>query len=268
MVSKKETLNAAAEKLNTKKLRVADSVVPDKKMTTPLRAGINAAIAVNILGFALGTLAYSGAKMPDFDKPVKWEDREPGITSAVYGELSYGQALKNAYLLDDMVHGRGGVFQGICGILVTLLSLGAGVGMYRSTISDRRRHQQDRHILLQRVVDNVDALKNWVSIDKDILRRILDSLDGFATELVTKMSELDRDYLDSLVSGRMNGVSYNIASAIIAGHLKSHPEDYVRLVSVIDEATLPQDIVKKYGRGKTVSFGAARAMKELNRSKD
>ncbi len=78
--------------------------------------------------------------------------------------------------------------------------------------------------------------------------------------IISKLSAQDRGYIENLLSGGLNNANFETAVAIIEGHLKSHPDDYAEIISIIDEATLPRDIVEKYGAGKTVSFVAAHAM--------
>lgn len=168
----------------------------------------------------------------------------------IYGDMSYGQAIKNAYLWDDFRNGKGGLFQGICGLLSILISVGIGTKRLKDTFKTNLKNAKTDFAQLEQLKDyGIDAEK------------LINDMEPFIAKLVSKMSEIDRGYFDNLLAGGLDKANYETCVSIIAGHLKSNPEDYNKLVEIIDENTLPEKIRKKYG--KTISFGAAQAMKEV-----
>ena len=66
--------------------------------------------------------------------------------------------------------------------------------------------------------------------------------------------------MENLLNGGLENANWDVANAIVAGHLKSHPEDYNEIIKIIDQATLDPALVKKYGKDNVMSFGAASAM--------
>ncbi len=82
----------------------------------------------------------------------------------------------------------------------------------------------------------------------------------FVNKMLKSLSKVDRGYFDNLAAGNLNDADYETCVAIVSGYLKSHPKEYNKVIAIVDEATLPPEIVKKYGKGKTISFAAAKAM--------
>ena len=79
------------------------------------------------------------------------------------------------------------------------------------------------------------------------------------------MSELDSQYLENLLDGGLETANWDVANAIVAGHLKAHPEDYNEIIKIIDESTMDQELVKKYGHGQVMSWEAAQVMRPLGK---
>ncbi|MBO7509081.1 MAG: hypothetical protein J6T57_02290 [Alphaproteobacteria bacterium] len=172
-------------------------------------------------------------------------------THLIYGDMPYDHAIRNAYMWEDFRNGNGGLFQGICGLLSIAMSLFAGTYVARSV-------KQDQQGKAQEILDQLDSLKTY-GIDA---KKVLNNLKPEIEKLVSKMSELDPGYVENLLSGGMNNVSYETSVSIIGGFLKTHRDQYNRIVQIIDESMLPEEIVRKYGKGKTISFGAAQTMME------
>lgn len=172
-------------------------------------------------------------------------------THWIYGDMPYDQAIRNAYMWEDFRNGNGGLFQGICGLLSIAVSLFAGTYVARFVKQDQNKQAQE-------ILDQLDSLKTY-GIDA---KKVLNNLKPEVEQLVSKMSELDPGYMENLLSGGLTKASYETSVSIIGGFLKSHPDQYNRIVQIIDESTLPEEIVKKYGKGKTISFGAAQTMME------
>ncbi|MBP5794851.1 MAG: hypothetical protein J6W41_02445 [Alphaproteobacteria bacterium] len=180
---------------------------------------------------------------------VNYDDYDDTYDSGIYGDMSYGQAIKNAYLLDDWRKGEGGVFQGICGMLSILIALGVGVSNAKEKNNEKNRKASE-------ILKQLEQLKNY-GIDAPTL---IKDLTPSINKILESLSKIDRGYFDNLIAGGLNKADYETCVAIVSGYLKSHPKEYNQVIAIIDEATLPPEIVKKYGKGKTISFAAAQAM--------
>lgn len=207
--------------------------------------------AVQTIAFITGSMAFL------FSGRTQYEDNYGRATGGainnplneIYGDnMSYSQAIKNAYLLDDWRNGNGGVFQGVCGLLSMVAALGlassAGAGKAKSNFI------KSRSIMLQ-----LDELKQY-GIDAN---KLIKDLDPSVKKLISEMSEKDRGYFDNLISGGLDNADYETCNAIVSGYLKSHPKEYNEIIKVIDTASLPEELKKKYG--KMISFTAAQEMR-------
>ena len=191
-----------------------------------------------------GEIFYTAADQEVAD--LSWSTTTYGI----YGDMPYGQAVKNAYLWDDFRNGKGGLFQGICGLLSILIAVGVGAKFAKDAVKTNLKNARIDFSQLEQLKDyGIDAEK------------LIKEMEPFIAKLVSKMSEIDRGYFDNLLAGGLDKADYQTCMDIVAGHLKSHPEDYNKLVEIIDENTLPESVRKKYG--KILSFGAAQAMKDI-----
>ena len=70
--------------------------------------------------------------------------------------------------------------------------------------------------------------------------------------IISNISKDQRVYFDMLMEGKIkikdNKTYYDMAVAILAGHLESHSEDYAKLQEVFAEESIPQQFKVKYGR--------------------
>ncbi|MBP9999095.1 MAG: hypothetical protein KBT14_00160 [Proteobacteria bacterium] len=207
---------------------------------------------VQVIAFLTGSMAFlfSGRTqfVDDYGNTTGGLFNNP--LNEIYGDdMSYGQAIKNAYLLEDWHNGKGGVFQGVCGLLSMIIALSvatvAGAKKIKSNVF------KSRDILLQ-----LDKLKKY-GVDA---KQLIESLEPSVVKLISKMSEKDRGYFDNLASGGLDKANYDTCVAIVSGYLKSHPKEYNKVIEIIDEATLPEAVKKKYGKGKIISFAAAQEL--------
>lgn len=247
----------AAKKLQEKKQKVITS---DLKNTSKRFAGFCAGTFVSFaVYFIVGSFAWwTSYKHEGVDDDTKFHsatEAETGDyswetpTHRIYGNMSYDKAIRNAYLWEDLRNGNGGIFQGICGLLSIALSLYVGAFVARGIKNDQKKRAQD-------ILAQLDSLKTY-GIDA---KKVLNNLKPEVEKLLSKMSELDPGYMENLLSNGLNEASYKTSVAIIGGFLKSHPDQYNKIIQILDETTLPEEIVKKYGKGKTISFNAAQTM--------
>lgn len=207
---------------------------------------------VQVIAFLTGSMAFLFSGRTQFvdDYGNTTGGLFNNTLNEIYGDdMSYGQAIKNAYLLEDWRNGKGGVFQGVCGLLSMIIALSvatvAGAKKIKSNVF------KSRNILLQ-----LDKLKKY-GVDA---KQLIESLEPSVVKLISKMSEKDRGYFDNLASGGLDKANYDTCVAIVSGYLKSHPKEYNKVIEIIDEATLPEAVKKKYGKGKTISFAAAQEL--------
>lgn len=245
----------AQKKVLAQKLRVV-AKYSDIKKHNAFTAFLKEFATVQAVSFIIGSVAFLGGKVLDREYvPMDERDIHTGYVAPIYGgSMSYSQAIKNAYLLDDWRHGNRGVFQGICGLLSLFLAYGFGTSEFKKQKkSDEKKYGE--------ILAQLESLKDY-GID---VPQLIQNLTPNMEKLISKMSEKDRGYFDNLVAGGLDKANYETCVAIVSGYLKSHPDEYNKVIEIIDEATLPETIKKKYGKGKTISFAAAQEMHKSNR---
>ena len=234
----------ATDNLERKKYEVVLNQTKNKKSEVlDFFAGFFTSQAVT---FLLGSLAWFCSIEDNYDNGPQIR------TNGIYGEISYVQAIKNAYIFDDWRHGKGGIFQGIAGLIAYF------VAVYIGLQSAKRLEKQRASDIL----NGIDTLKMGTGLG---VKGLFKELGPNIYKILSSLSEIDRGYFGRLVSGKLEDVDYETCVSIIDGYLKSHPEEYEEIIKVIDEAVLPESIKKKYGKGKTISFGAARKIAEIKR---
>lgn len=92
--------------------------------------------------------------------------------------------------------------------------------------------------------------------------RILSSLNGkdydkygvhstfhpVACRVIRHRASHDPRLLNGLINGHLSaGPTRDYAMAVICGHLKSHPEDFSKILNKYEEESLPRSLVRKYG---------------------
>lgn len=215
----------------------------------------------NMIAFLSGSFAWFASKGETVydDKDGEMTGRKGDVIMYdaspfyhIYGDMSYTQAIKNAYAFEDLRNNKGGTFQAICGLMSVLLALGYGIAGTRKKTKEHKlweRSKEKLHLIEELKIYGINANK------------LLTELSDINLQILEKMSEMDRDYLNNLLSGGLSGANSDIVNAIISGALRSHPEDYDKILQVIDNNTIPFEIMKKYG-DKTVSFYMASVMAE------
>lgn len=215
--------------------------------------GVAATLFANLVFFAMGSAAWSlrnsVATGADGTTAVT-----PGLTNKIYGDTSYAQAVKNAYMFDSVSDGRGGMFQALCGTIAVLFSICAGVGIARTSKQIAQMIHDDK---IRAMIDDVDKLA-MPGLSRDAIAHIVACVADYMPHIIANMAAIDRKYMDNLAAGGLNDADFQVASAIVAGHLKTHPADYQKIISIIDSATLPAHLMSD-GKN-TLSFVAARAM--------
>lgn len=209
--------------------------------------------AVHYVSFLVGSLAFFFSGQTQFEKAN-------GTTAGglinnplnqIYGnDMTYGHAIKNAYLLEDWRKGEGGVFQGICGLLSMAIALiiatRASAGKVKSNLIKSRE-----------ILRKLDRLKEYGIDAKKLIKDLEPGVDG----LIYKMSEQDKGYFNNLIEGGLDKANYETCVAIVSGYLKSHPKEYNKVVEIIDKASLSNTTQNNHDQGKMISFIAAQELR-------
>ena len=106
----------------------------------------------------------------------------------------------------------------------------------------------------RRVNDKCDTVDMMLDLEKfgkqyNLNKTKVKRLVSNAESVIKKMSASERVYFDMLMNGDINikdqETMKNMAAHIIIGHLRSHPEDAEKILSVFDERTIPESVLAK-----------------------
>ena len=255
---KAEKLKKAKEKIQDKKIKIVSKNIKLTKNRPTFREFLRGFFIGQMIAFLIGNIDYVFNILgPEYDNG-QWtsggrfwrgfDDQNLGRSLKV----PYGEALKNAYgfgdLKDETVR-----FQVIANLILTILSLMLGT---RFAIKNEKIEKNRKQEKANNILSHLEQLKDY-GID---VEQLIKDLTPSINKILESLSEIDRRYFDNLAAGGLDKAKYETCVAIISGYLKSHPKEYNKVIEIIDEATLPPEIIKKYGKGKTISFGAAQAM--------
>ena len=204
-------------------------------------------VALNASMFLWGSLIWLyGSNTRQFDPEY---DTPGGLATGPHLELrTYTQALKDAYW--PMVNGEfspdfSWKLNAGMALIIALLSMGQGVaaiGLRRHADLKLARAQVD-------IMLNLEKLAREHNLDATAAKKML----TVAPEIVKNMSADSRVYFDMIMDGRVsvdNKDFLNMAAAVMAGHLQSHPEDMARVIALFDEKQIPHEILKQHMQNK------------------
>ena len=222
---KQEKLKKSAEKLETKIRRKKVRAITKQRI---IKRVFKALLVSNMITFVCGSILWL---TEDF-----WEDEYYDRDEFGYAYSgSYWKDLKDAYGADLEIT--------LCNVIVVLT-------LFIIALIVKREDDEDTLKQLEKLKDH--------GVD---MPQLIEDLTPSIKKILKSLSKIDRGYFDNLAAGGLDKADYETCVAIISGYLKAHPKEYNKIIAIIDEATLPPEIVKKYGKGKTVSFAAAQAMK-------
>lgn len=240
-----ESLAAAARQEQAKKDVAYKKYTPKKKgiskiisrqMPRWLTVNIIANGALFILGSAIWAYA---AHTRDYDPEY---DRIEGPYSGPYmDQRTYTQAMKDAYW--PMVNGEFSpelewyVTVSLMAVfaLITVAAAASLASEHRKAYNNYAHHQID--IMLE-----IEKLAEEHNLDATAAKKML----NVAPEIVKHMSGDSRVYFDMIMDGRISIEDrrfIDMATAVMVGHLQSHPEDMERIMTVFDERSIPQEIL-------------------------
>jgi len=192
-----------------------------------------------------------------------------GIGSAYWAlvdmDKPYTDSIKNAYDITNLVDGKkwldcegNGMKEVFDTLVATVLLIGAVAAACKMVAYDRQ--------VAKRTVRDVDGeIENdkWYKSDLsndlyNIVNRHAFSSNLYSFEscfwkvhpvsrsIVKHMAELNPELFDNLLSGKTYMPSRDYAIAVVKGHLKSHPDDYKKLLAAYEYETLPKSLIQKY----------------------
>lgn len=243
---KAEKLKKAKEKIQDKKIKAVGKKLRPQAFSDFLKYFF----VGQMIGFVIGSTSFA---LEEFGGPEiigEHYDEELGQTvidwsESMYDGISYWQAIKNAYGFGDWKDGTA-QRQMIANLIFTMISL--SIALKKSRTKQKQKANE--------ILSKLERLKGF-GID---VEQLATDLTPSINKMLESLSAMDRGYFDNLAAGGLDKAKYETCVAIIAGYLKSHPKEYNKVITIIDEATLPEWIKKKYGKGKTISFGAAQAL--------
>ena len=224
---------------------------PRKSLSARITEKVPNWLALNVMFnaslFLWGSLIWLyGSNTRQFDPEY---DTPGGPATGPYLELrTYTQALKDAYW--PMENGEfspdfSWKLNAGMALVFALLSMGQGVaaiGLRRHADLKRARAQMDIKL-------NLEKLAREHNLDATAAKKML----AVAPEIVKNMSADSRVYFDMIMDGRVsvdNKDFLNMAAAVMAGHLQSHPEDMARVIALFDEKQIPHEILKQHMQNK------------------
>ena len=241
---KAEKLKKAKEKIQDKKVKAVGKDLRSQAFVDFLKYFFIG----QMIGFVIGSTSFALEEIGGPEIIGEHYDEELGQTvidrESMYDGISYWQAIKNAYGFGDWKDGTA-QRQMIANLIFTMISLSIA-------LKESRTKQKQK---ANKILSELERLKDF-GID---VEQLATDLTPSINKMVESLSAMDRGYFDNLAAGGLDKAKYETCVAIIAGYLKSHPKEYNNVIAIIDEATLPEWIKKKYGKGKTISFGAAQA---------
>ncbi len=224
---------------------------PRKSLSARITEKVPNWLALNVMFnaslFLWGSLIWLyGSNTRQFDPEY---DTPGGPATGPHLELrTYTQALKDAYW--PMVNGEfspdfSWKLNAGMALVFALLSMGQGVaaiGLRRHADLKLARAQVD-------IMLNLEKLAREHNLDATAAKKML----AVAPEIVKNMSADSRVYFDMIMDGRVsvdNKDFLNMAAAVMAGHLQSHPEDMARVIALFDEKQIPHEILKQHMQNK------------------
>ena len=136
----------------------------------------------------------------------------------------------------------------ICGVIKTLKKHNKEIAQIREYNASAISHNKTS----KATVDMMLELKKFgqqYNLNTDQVKKLVES----ATEIISRMSGDERVYFDMLLNGDLDNTSdketfMKMATAIMSGHLQTHPEDMKLVMEVYDAKSIPEEIIQKYSQ--------------------
>ena len=190
----------------------------------------------NVVMFLLGSVAWLYFSHQNSYEPEMRDYVGPRIDNRTYVE-----AVKDAYSpfykgnFDPHVTW----ILNVCFQIILALSC---VGIAARQKSKRKEHEHDIDIMLE-----IENLAKEHNLDATSAKKML----TVAPEILKHMSQDSRVYFDMIMDGQVSTTDenfINMASAVMAGHLQTHPKDLERVMSVFDDKDISAELLKVYNQ--------------------
>lgn len=213
------------------------------KMPKWLKTNVIANATLFILGSAMWIVGtHTRSFDPDYD--------EPGgpRTGPYWEQRTYQQAMKDAYW--PMVNGEF-VPDVNWNLTMSMILTFAAFSLVGTVASAKKNYKKDIKAA-QAQVDimlEIERLAKEHKLDATAAKKIV----KVAPEIIKHMSADSRVYFDMIMDGKVSADDenfMNIAAAVMAGHLQTHPEDMKRVTDIINDKATRNEIMTTYNQNK------------------
>lgn len=230
-----------ARQLQQKSEQAAKNKELDKKMGTMARLaiarrGFYTFTAVALLSVALGSATW-------------------GISKAAIPEktLSYPDAFKNAYNIKNLGDKDKAFDTTIAMLWLIVAAIAARANVNNNKKRARkltRNIESDRYCRADIDVFNSRMLSTlYREQNKDSFTvSVNDKMDAIARAIIKKFASENPEFFENVLANRISRITRDYAITVIEGHLKSHPEDFEKLLDAYVPESLPKSLVRKYGQ--------------------
>lgn len=205
-----------------------------KKYLPKNKSAISTFLKGNVVAFLLGSSAHLLFSNVENPSPETSE-----YIGTHLDNRTYINAIKDAYIpfykgkFDPHI----AWMVNVCFQIILAL---ACVGIAVRQKSKRKEQEHDIDIMLE-----IEKLAKEHNLDATAAKKML----TIAPEIVKHMSEDSRVYFDMIMDGKVSADDenfMNIAAAVMAGHLQTHPEDLDRVMSVFDDKAISAELLNMY----------------------
>lgn len=206
-----------------------------------LKTNVIANATLFILGSAMWIVgAHTRSFDPDYDEPGGPK------TGPYWEQRTYQQAMKDAYW--PMVNGEFSPEYDWYLTMAMILTF-AAFSLVGTVASAKKNYKKDIKAA-QAQVDimlEIEKLAQEHHLDATAAKKIV----KVAPEIIKHMSADSRVYFDMIMDGKVSADDenfMNIAAAVMAGHLQTHPEDMKRVTELLDDKSMTNEILNMYNQ--------------------
>lgn len=200
-------------------------------------------LSLNVATFLIGTVGWWFASQPRNDALFR-DDYKFGEVHELpaWDQRPYKQAFIEAYnpVRDGKLDPHFWWYVNMALIL--------SITIYSIAQADKRLKQAiDRSDKSVDLMLEIERLAKEHKLDSTMAKKIV----TVAPDIVKHMSEDSRVYFDMIMDGKASANDenfLNIATAIMVGHLKTHPEDMELVMSTFDKRSIPEEVMAMYNK--------------------
>lgn len=216
-------------------------------MSSKVPAWLKSNIIANATLFILGSVmwihgAHTRSFDPDYDKPGQVK------TGPYLEQRTYQQALKDAYwpfVNDNFAPDFD--WRLTMGLIITFATFSLA-GMVVSAKKSHKKDLDTAHAQVDIMLE-IEKLAQEHNLDATTAKKIV----NVAPKIIKNMSADSRVYFDMILDGKISVQDegfIDIASAIMAGHLQTHPDDAKLISDIINDKPTINKIMTTYNQNK------------------